>query len=263
MTRSRRARWSLAALLATLIVCLVPAAPAAAGMTKSTKACPALIVVGLRGSGETASSGSIPYFGKPASSAAKNMVSRIKRTGTYRYAGIPYDAKAVNPFTYPASVADGVKLTTGILRSLRSKCGTSTRYALIGYSQGAQVVRESVAKLEYAVRTQIVAVGLIGDPKRRGYDTRPSEIGYVENFDLGTLKKGGILGAGATFEGRLRATKVASFCVPKDYICNATAGTTWGQGWNAIWHTGFYNWDSSIRKIGLGLYTRLVNNGFR
>lgn len=261
---SLRFRQLLAVLfVASLFVTVGPAAPASAGLTKVSKACTSLIVVGLRGSGETANSGSIPYFGRPASLAAKNMVSRIKRQGTYRYAGIPYDAKKVNPHTYAGSVADGVKLTTGVLRSIRRNCGTATRFALIGYSQGAQVIRESVAKLEHSVRAQIVTVGLIGDPKRRGYNVRPSEIGYVENFDRGTLRKGGILGAGATFAGRLSSTKVASFCVPQDYICNATAGTTWGQGWNAVWHTGFYNWTSSTRTIGLGLYTRLVNNGFR
>lgn len=259
----RSVRTAIVSLIATLVMAVAPISPASASLTQVSKACTSLIVVGLRGSGESRTSGSIPYFGAPASNAARNMVTRIKGTGTYRYAGIPYDAKKVDPRTYGASVADGVKLTTGILRSIRNNCGTKTRFALIGYSQGAQVVRESVARLEPAVRAQVVAVGLIGDPKRRGYDVRPSEIGYVENFDRGTLKKGGILGAGTSFEGRLSSTKVASFCVPNDYICNATTGTTWGQGWNAVWHTGFYNWDSSTRAIGLGLYTRLANNGFR
>ncbi|MEV5001498.1 cutinase family protein [Nocardioides sp. LML1-1-1.1] len=261
MTRSvRLLAVTLAALLA---VALAPASPAHAGLTKASRACTSLVVVGLRGSGEAADSGSIRYFGQPASKAAKNMVSRIKRSGTYRYAGIPYDAKRVNPVTYGASVADGVKLLTGVLRSIKKSCGTGTKFALIGYSQGAQVVRESVAKLEQPVRAQIVAVGLIGDPKRRGYDQRPAEIGYNENFDRGTLAGSGKLGAGRTFEGLLKATKVASFCVKGDWICNDTVGTTWGQGWATDWHTGFYNWDSSARTIGFGLYTRLVNNGFR
>lgn len=261
MTRSiRLLAVTLAALLA---VALAPASPASAGLTKASRACTSLVVVGLRGSGEAADSGSIRYFGKPASKAATNMVSRIKRTGTYRYAGIPYDARRVNPVTYGASVADGVTLLTGVLRSIRRSCGTGTRFALIGYSQGAQVVRESVAKLEQSVRAQVVAVGLIGDPKRRGFDQRPAEIGYHEDFDRGTLAGSGKLGPGRTFEGLLRSTKIASFCVKNDWICNDTVHTTWGQGWATDWHAGFYSWDSSARTIGFGLYTRLVNNGFR
>ncbi|KRB76391.1 hypothetical protein ASE01_15525 [Nocardioides sp. Root190] len=251
------------ALVAAVAVSMAPSPPAFAGLTKASKACTSLIVVGVRGSGETANSGSIPYFGKPASLAAKNMVSRIKRSGTYRYAGLPYDAKRVNPFTYNNSVADGVKLLTGVLRSIKKNCGTGTRFAIIGYSQGAQVIRESVAKLEHAVRAQIITVGLIGDPRRRGYNKSPAEIGYNEDFDRGMLKGSGKLGAGKTFDGLLNASKVASFCVKGDYVCNDTIGTTWGQGWNAIWHTDFYNWTSSAKTIGLGLYTRLVNNGFR
>ena len=75
------------------------------------------------------------------------------------------------------------------------------------------MIRDSVAKLEHAVRAQIVTVGLIGDPRRRGYNVRPAEIGYNEDFDKGTLRGGGKLGAGKSFQGLLSSTKVSSFCV--------------------------------------------------
>lgn len=239
--------------------------PAQAALTYKSTACTSLIVVGVRGSNQSMSSGSVYGFGPQASGAAKNMLSRIKRTGTYRYAAIPYDAKLsfTNPWVYEASKNDGVSLLKSILTSLRSKCGTATKFALIGYSQGAHVIRGAVAELSYSVRSQIAAVGLIGDPRRRGFNLSSPDIGLQQTFSSGALYGSGLLGAGTGFNNYLSSSKVATFCHKSDPVCNRP-GSLFTWNYFSSWHhTDFYKQSSSVSTIGNGLYTRLYNNGFK
>lgn len=249
------------ALVAALIATTAVSAPASAAMTSTSTACTNLIVLGFRGSGQSMGSGSVYGFGPQLSVAAKSMMGRVKRTGTYRFAGIAYTASKVGPGYY-TSVNDGVNYAAPIINYLGSRC-TSSRFALLGYSQGAHVVRNVMPKLSSSVRSRIVLVGLVGDPKRRGFNVSPAEVGYQEMFNSGTLYGSGALGAGTSYSAYLgnAASKVATFCVKQDPVCNRP-GASLQWGWfSTVMHTTYYTNNSST--IGFGLYTRLSANGFR
>lgn len=249
------------------------AAPSDAALTNVSTQCTNLVVVGLRGSEQSFSEGSVRGFGTEVSGAATNMLSRIHRSGTYRFAAIPYAAKLKNKYgaydlgTYNASVAEGASMTVNILNNLATSCGTRSKFVLIGYSQGAEVIRRAVANrsLSSTARKDIIAVGVIADPTRRGYNVSPSEIGYNEDFNTGTLMSSGLRGAGARYTDWLSDAnnKVASFCQKADGVCNyENAGSLWNVMTGPA-HTQFYRSGNRPSLIGLGLYTRLVHANFR
>lgn len=265
-------RKPLSSLIAALVTVLLTAfavsfeaSTAQASLAPTATQCTNLIVLGARGSGETMSSGSISGFGPEVSAAAKNMISRIQRSGTYRYGSIPYAAASVGP-NYWGSVNDGAALAARIVNSISNSCGNRSKFALIGYSQGAHLWRSAMPQLSAAARANVIVVGLIADPKRRGFDVNPSELGYHETFNSGTLYGSGILGAGGQFSTWLinANTKVATFCVRGDPVCNFPANNAFN--WSAFsvnTHALYYQGSGAVGSIGFGLYTRLVSNGFR
>lgn len=69
-------------------------------------------------------------------------------------------------FKYGESVNSGVTELKSYLEQRYNKCKFSkTRYILGGYSQGAQVVGQTLPKLSSEIKNDIIFVGLFGDPK--------------------------------------------------------------------------------------------------
>lgn len=251
----RLAALAAASTLALTSLLLTPAS--ASALTAKSTACTDLIVLGARGSGAGMSDGSVYGFGRVLSPIATNMVSRVKRSGTYRFAALPYEAAPYGIGSgYDRSVQDGGALGASIVGSLAAKCPGS-RFALLGHSQGAQVWRLAISKMSTTARSRIVAVGLVGDPRRRGFAQSPSEVGYHETFNTGAFANSGVFGAGTPFTSWLTSasSKVATFCPKGDHVCN-TGGTI-----SEYWHSTFYIERSS--SVGYGIYTRLAANGFR
>lgn len=237
---------------------------AEAKLTKTGNKCASLVVVGARGSGEGQSAGSIPGFGSRLSPGVSNMASRIKRSGTIRYLAVKYPAikitptNALNRKKYFASVGAGAKDAMSKVNSLASAC-PSTRFALVGYSQGASVMRWAMRDLAASRQDKVVLVGLLGDPERRGFDTRPSEIGLLENYGTGTLRRGGVLGAGPALPAR-RARAVVTMCHAGDAFCNSAPT----QLVRSPIHYNFYQSKTGASKTGMALYIPLANyGGFR
>lgn len=65
---------------------------------------------------------------------------------------------------YDQSVEKGVKELTKVLQLENTHC-PKTRIVLVGYSQGAHVIGDMLAKTTPTIRKQIVRVALFGDPK--------------------------------------------------------------------------------------------------
>lgn len=88
------------------------------------------------------------------------------------------------------------------------------KFAMLGYSQGSDIVGEVAAQIgdgRMAIRlTDLVFVGLLADP---GRDKKPARVGNINATGYGIRGSRGGFGA--------VASKVAQFAHPKDPICNA------------------------------------------
>ncbi len=100
------------------------------------------------------------------------------------------------PGDYQASVKHGVAETTGYLRDQIATC--PNQYFIVGgYSQGAQVMGESLFQLTSDERSKILGVGFFGDPKyvgsTEGVGVKPAlsfpwRRGEATNKDTGMLE---------------------------------------------------------------------------
>lgn len=241
-------------------------APATAALKASSTTCANLVVLGARGSGQGWSSGSIKGFGPEVSGSVKRAVSRIKRKGSVRYVGVDYPAVAVNQSwtraKYDASVAKGARKTTSTVTSLVRRC-PSTRYALVGFSQGASVMRTTIRDLPTKSKDRVVLVGLIGDPERRGASAPKPEVGTLDSLGTGPLLGEGFLGPGAALSSR-RALRTVSLCHALDDICNNLVEPGAGPGDLSTYvrsedrtHGRYYRSAAGVKRTGDGLYGRL------
>ena len=88
---------------------------------------------------------------------------------------------------YKESVNDGVQWLTGHLETYQYSAGCrATRFILSGYSQGAQVVADSVASLPATYRHLIAGVLLFGDPQFNGQN-EPSDRSTYDTDRYGAL----------------------------------------------------------------------------
>jgi hypothetical protein len=212
---------AVAATIAPLAMTLVAtvAAPVAAHAVASSATCASTVVVVVRGSSETAGTHKSPVGATYASggfgmsiTAAHDVQSGT--TGTVRIVAVDYPAVIVGwNDGYVTSEAKGVTNLRYEVNWLAKNC-PSSKIALIGYSQGAQVVGDVLDKttptqLTSAAKTAIKAAVIYGDPTYR--------VG--EPFDHGGGLNNGFLiprGSGnlSTFASRLY-----SYCLPGDAFC--------------------------------------------
>ena len=118
---------------------------------------------------------------------------------------------------YRQSVQAGISWLTAYLEAPPSQpgCGQS-RFVLSGYSQGAQVVADTVTALPSNYQSRIAAVVLFGDPQFNGHSAADRST-YIRGRD-GVLS--GISGARPEYPSWL-AGKVLSFCHADDPVCQA------------------------------------------
>ncbi|MEU8494385.1 cutinase family protein [Pseudonocardia alni] len=137
----------------------VVAAPTAGAAPAPPSGCPQIETIAVRGSTEAQGGGSIA--GPLASSI------RSRSTQTVRTHDLVYPATLSN---YASSVRQGVSALRSRLSSTSSQC-PSTRFVLIGYSQGAQVVGDTLAGGGVPGADRIPAVVLFGDPTFNGRES--------------------------------------------------------------------------------------------
>jgi cutinase len=193
-----RRRWSIGAVLATVLAAAgtaVAAAPASAAA-----ACTDVDVVVARGTGEPGQLGLI--VGDPVFAAIERQLSGTTATGSR----VDYPASVS-----PTSPTDGNRALVAHVTSQAQTC-PDQQFVLVGYSQGANVVGNSlgissqgaavggpvVATIPAAIQPRVAAVLVFGYPLRK-------------------------LGRGIT--GTF-AQRTLDICAPLDIVCNPLGTST-------------------------------------
>ena len=249
---------ALAALLLTA-ACAAPANEPAPSPTKRTPpptfvttGCADLVVLGLRGSNQSPDQnfGS----GQEILRTVRAMSADLhRRSGTtVRLEGIPYRAEsAANAAIYRANIDDGVSRTRTRIAQLAERCPKS-RIALVGFSQGAQVVHGLAIDLSGSALRRVALVAMIADPRRNPDDA-------IASWTYGKAAPGpGKLGAGTPLPASLKA-KAITFCATGDEICNWPPGGYAGP--LSATHRHFYETPTHARATGHQLAQILRKNG--
>lgn len=135
-------------------------------------------------------------------------------------------------FAYGDSVKEGVTELQSYITQRHTKCMESnTLYVLGGYSQGAQVIGQTLSKINKNIREDIVYIGLFGDPKLHypeGEGWNPAACRgersvwrkvpiYNCHHDNGSL------GSRNPYLPQDMQTKTGLWCYQKDMVCDPGA----------------------------------------
>lgn len=237
----------LAAVATTAYLSALPAGTAAA----ESADCPAVFALGVQGTGQsspgqsvTDDTGFLSAVFTPLQASADAAGVRVNR----EY--IPYEASfggfvaGSTNTSYAQSVTGGVDRLKARISEISGQC-KNTRFALVGYSQGAQVVSQVAQAIGAGSGAlsadRVVAVALFGDPTRAanastfvgtGGARRPAPVPGTSGDALGGLDEINSSaptgsGIGVSTEksvsyGKL-AGRVATFCTSGDLSCDAPA----------------------------------------
>ena len=133
------------------------------------------------------------------------------------------------PGEYRESVEHGINETVGYLEDQISSCPNQS-LIVGGYSQGAQVMGESLFRLTSQERAKILGVGFFGDPKYIGAkgDSAISpfdeSVSYPWRRGDATNKDTGMLDPRVPYVPDDMATKTASYCFKVDLVCAGWTG---------------------------------------
>lgn len=221
--------------------------------------CTKIEIIFARGSGQNTNEEEAQAFFKKIGDRLKDstFLAQTKyELGTEKYGGYQYPAVAVNNWSFANAIGaslssgtyfaygDSVKQGVGELQSYLSqrynKCkSTGTQYILGGYSQGAQVIGQTLSLLSREIRDKIVFVGLFGDPKLhlpegegwnppacRGKDYSPWRR-VAPNCDTDN----GSLGSRTPYLPDDMKNKTGLWCYAQDSVCDIGAlGEMSGHG---------------------------------
>lgn len=152
--------------------------------------------------------------------------------------GLGAKASGGDSFLYGLSVAKGVSELQTFLALNTLKC-PNTKYVLGGYSQGAQVVGQSLGGLSQKARSNVVFVALFGDPKLhlpegRGILNPPACQGkQFSNWrrDVPDCRTNeGALGARSVYIPADFTNKVGLWCNDSDWVCGSSATPAFMSG---------------------------------
>lgn len=245
---------SLLTLLAILLVTGACGQPSiAVDRDRGTTTCADLIVFGLRGSGQDPNKND--GVGQEADRSIRNMAGRLKDDSdtTVRLEAVRYDATIASSYAhYEAGVKDGVRLLGKQYAAAVEKC-PSSRFAIVGFSQGAQVVHEFAYGLTGTKARHLALIGMIADPRRNPADS-------IRHWSYATkpTTRSGKLGAGPAFGPEVRKAAI-SLCIEDDEVCNAPRGG--GLETMSSIHKHFYESDKTAAKTGKQLFEVLAKNG--
>jgi len=218
--------------------------------TTAMTPCPAVAVVGFRGSGELLNDGTLG-LGGPISAMATELHRQLPdiTIGTSAvsypavpwlisfgdsskwalYASIAFTAAAVVEnvagHEYADSVATGANDGSSDITHIAVRC-PSTKIVAAGYSQGGQALRAALQKVNNITASHVSAVVLFGDAGFIPGEAGVSVIGdpQREGRGIGTLGLGNVP-LGSRFAGR-----VLSDCKDTDPICQASYSNAYTIG---------------------------------
>lgn len=221
------------------------------GATTSSR-CADVVVIGARGSTQDPDRNA--GLGTEVRRTTRELVRLLhERSGaTVRVEAIRYDAaQAPTLAAYRQHTADGAAQMTSRLRALAAECADS-RFALIGFSQGAQVVHGASASMPASLARRVAVSAMIADPL-----TDPADPIHRWSYADRPTAGHGRLGSGPPIDPDLRSAAI-SLCVAGDEICNdrgAPGGPPSGT------HRHFYEKPSSVRATAEQLDAVLRRNG--
>ena len=188
--------------LSLLVSLLMPSA--------ATPGCPDVQIIGVRGSGQVA-------YGPQVAGVVDALIDGASAIGLEALSeAIEYPAISVTESLglvlingeYDRSVAEGASAVRSAWLDIADRC-PRTDVALVGYSQGAQVIKTA---LEGTMpRFRIAAVVLLADPTRD-----PSQPGVTRLGDPAVRAEGAF--GGIALPDHLRAVTV-DVCAPGDGVC--------------------------------------------
>lgn len=247
------------ALLIALITCAALLAGCAAAdapsqpVGRADGTCADLVVLGARGSTQD------PALNSGVGTEVRRTTDRLvqlvedRSDRTVRLEAIDYDSAAVATVEeFMAHAAAGSRRMAARLRSIARTCPDS-RFALVGFSQGAQVVHGVAARMPSALARRVALVAMIADP-RRDPDDQITHWAYGAE----AATRPGKLGAGPAVDPDLRAAAI-SLCVAGDEICNDRGAPTGGGPSRT--HKHFYEKPASVRATAAQLDTILQSQG--
>ncbi|KAJ6785855.1 hypothetical protein PWT90_10401 [Aphanocladium album] len=201
----------------TAIAALASAAVAAPAPLESRVTCASgVYMIVARGTGEAAGEG------KPGQ-VADMVAARVPGSASV---AVDYPASAIKRRAardlYPASVTKGINDTKKKIQDYVAQCGAGSKIALIGYSQGGNVMTDLIAggvlkpdPLDAKYLKNIIAITVFGDPTfapNQSYDYGSNAHG---NGGIFTRKNN----AGELAKLNSIASKLASYCDTKDLVC--------------------------------------------
>ena len=204
--------------------------------------CADVIAYGARG--QTQSSSANHGVGHEVLVSVDSLVAHLPRHSatTVRLAAVRYPAlPEATEAGYLRDIAIGRRLLTTSMAADAKACPKS-RFVVVGFSEGAQVVHETIAALPATATKPIAAVALLADPVRN-----PQDPLTLEAYGTGPLDGRGSAGFGTPFAKQIRA-RVITFCVAEDNVCNAPSGGRVGGISDA--HREFYEKASSAKVTG-------------
>jgi hypothetical protein len=162
---------------------------------------------------------------------------------------------------FQASTWQGVDRIEQYLGDEIAKCGTSQKYVLAGYSQGALAIHLYLTqRASTSVLNRIAAVGLLADPSK---NQNPAEHVYADGFyerfqgdgiynATGIYRKARLAGSGALPSGI--TSRTISVCFNNDIVCAPGFGS-----WSTV-HTSYTNGDT-LTKMGRWLADTALDAG--
>jgi cutinase len=176
--------------------------------------CADLVVLGVRGSGQAADLNR--GVGKEVLRTVTDLARLVTaRSGaSVRLEAVPYDASGTaTTSTYFDHVSDGARLAEQQADALVRRC-PSSRIAVVGFSQGANVVHELADDVPAFLARRVALVAMIADPTRDPAD----DIRHWSYADA-PVPRPGLLGTGAPVDDDVRAVAI-SLCHASDEVCN-------------------------------------------
>ncbi|WP_304654139.1 MULTISPECIES: cutinase family protein [Nocardia] len=201
-----------AAVLAACTSALCTPGSVSAQPPSTGPACPVLWVLGVQGTGEsspgaseTADTGMLGFLLGPVVAAVPDLVQRTYVAYPAGFGGAV--GTGGGPDSYAASVGEGLSALTATAERIATDC-PGTAMAVVGYSQGAQVVSEfarAVGAGEGPVGPERVAgIALYSDPDRApGSPVFPGRPGQLTP-DPAPGTTGGGVGGGDQYRARFR-----------------------------------------------------------
>lgn len=224
--------------------------PAGPSTELAVSSCPALYALGIQGTGESSPDAAPTTDTGMLSTVFRPLMAAAPEQGLVDRAYVPYessfggvDGGSATP--YSDSVSGGLMRLRSMAGSVAKRC-PETRFAIVGYSQGAHVASlfaQEIGQGDGALPAEkIAAVALIGDPTRTpGAPLFPGAPGKAtpdpvpgtegaQTAQIAALPQTPATGGGiapnrdAAEDFGTLTGRVASFCAAGDLACDAPEG---------------------------------------